>query len=193
MPALGIPKVSPQRISVFLDRLLPCPTAAPAHHGIGIWADPLTRALAETRTYAGDRHPPACLAAGPARGSVQRAGSLSRPAQREISIPLAAFRTAQDPRPIGIRRARRRWPERTWRTFAPAEFRSRRTRRGKRYQERGSSCLPVFGAVLWALAGVTRRPCKFERALTIEVLSSTRFLEPATSGRGLTQRVTAAV
>ncbi len=63
----------------------------------------------------------------------------------------------------------------------------------KRYQERGSSCLPVFGAVLWALAEVTRRPCKFERALTIEVLSSTRFLEPAASGRGLTQRVTAAV
>ena len=47
----------------------------------------------------------------------------------------------------------------------------------KRYQERGSSCLPVFGAVLWALAGVTRRPYKFERPLTIEVLSSTRFLE----------------
>ena len=66
-------------------------------------------------------------------------------------------------------------------------------KRGKRYQERGSSCLPVFGAVLWALAEVTRRPCKFERALTIEVLSSTRFLEPATSGSGLTQRVTAAV
>src|SRR5204863_894553 len=60
-------------------------------------------------------------------------------------------------------------------------------------RRRGSSCLPVFGAVLWALAGVTRRPYKFKRPLTIEVLSSTRFLESATSGRGLTQRVTAAV
>ena len=49
--------------------------------------------------------------------------------------------------------------------------------------------MPVFGAVLWALAGVTRRPYAFERPLTIEVLSSTRFLESATSGRGLTQRV----
>ena len=45
--------------------------------------------------------------------------------------------------------------------------------------------MPVFGAVLWALAGVTRRPYTFERPLTIEVLSSTRFLESATSGEGL--------
>ena len=125
---------------------------------------------------------------------LSRGGPLPpRAAHHEIGIPLPAFGTAQQPRPTGDRRARRRWPERTWRTFAPAEFRCRRTRRGKRYQERGSSCLPVFGAVLWALAGVTRRPYKFERPLTIEVLSSTKFLESATSGRGLTQRVTAAV
>src|SRR5205814_7860989 len=48
----------------------------PAHHEISI--RPLTRALAETRTYAGGKHPrlPCC---GPARGRVQRAGSLPHP------------------------------------------------------------------------------------------------------------------
>src|SRR5437773_4294610 len=48
----------------------------PAHYEISI--RPLTRALAETRTYAGGKHSrlPCC---GPARGSVQRAGSLPHP------------------------------------------------------------------------------------------------------------------
>src|SRR5438552_5439567 len=61
----------------------------PAHHEIGI--RPLTRPLAESRTYAGGKHPrlPCC---GPARGSVQRAGSLPHPpAHHEIGIPLPAF------------------------------------------------------------------------------------------------------
>src|SRR6266550_4285442 len=88
---------SPPTSSVLFCRLSrggPLPPR-PAHHENRIQADPLTRALAETRTYAGGKHPrlPCC---GPARGSVQRAGSLPqfrltpRPAHHEVGIPLAA-------------------------------------------------------------------------------------------------------
>jgi len=57
--------------------------------------------------------------------------------------------------------------------LSPEKTRQAATRRG------GPLACPPFGAVLWAfVVGCTREALQTERPLTIEILSSPRFLEP---------------